>query len=61
MKFLVALAVAAGVLLLVVGLFSYLVLPGLIESRLATSLQEGASSRRSLWSMSPRSSHPGSC
>lgn len=39
MKFLVALAVAAGVLLLVVGLFSYLVLPGLIESRLTTSLQ----------------------
>jgi DUF2993 family protein len=39
MTFLVALAVAAGVLLLVVGLFSYLVLPGLIESRLATSLQ----------------------
>ena len=39
MKFLAALAVAAGVLLLVAGLFSYLVLPGLIESRLATSLQ----------------------
>lgn len=32
--------VAVGVLLLVVGLFSYLVLPGLIESRLATNLQE---------------------
>jgi hypothetical protein len=39
MKFLAALAVAVGILLLVVGLFSYLVLPGLIESRLATSLQ----------------------
>ncbi len=32
-------AVVAGALLLVVGLFSYLVLPGLIESRLATNLQ----------------------
>ncbi|MBV9453909.1 MAG: LmeA family phospholipid-binding protein [Rubrobacter sp.] len=39
MRFLAALAVAAGALLLVVGLFSYLVLPGLIESHLATSLQ----------------------
>jgi len=34
-------AVVAGALLLVVGLFSYLVLPGLIESRLATNLQAG--------------------
>ncbi len=32
--------VAVGVLLLVVGLFSYLLLPGLIESRLAANLQE---------------------
>jgi hypothetical protein len=37
--FLAAFTVAAGVLLLVVGLCSYLVLPGLIESRLETSLQ----------------------
>ncbi len=32
--------VAGGVLLLVVGLFSYLKLPRLIESRLAANLQE---------------------
>jgi hypothetical protein len=38
--FLVYGLVAVGVLLLVVGLFSYLVLPGLIESRLAANLQE---------------------
>ncbi len=39
MKILIVVAVVAGVLLLVVGLFSYLVLPGLIESRLAANLQ----------------------
>ncbi len=40
MKILIVVAVVAGVLLLVVGLFSYLVLlPGLIESRLAMNLQ----------------------
>ncbi len=39
MKLLIVLAVVVGVLLLVVGLFSYLVLPGLIESRLAENLQ----------------------
>lgn len=39
--FLVYSLVVVGVLLLVVGLFSYLVLPGLIESRLAANLQEG--------------------
>lgn len=39
MKVVRLLAVVAGALLLVVGLFSYLVLPGLIESRLATNLQ----------------------
>ncbi|HZG63557.1 MAG TPA: DUF2993 domain-containing protein [Rubrobacteraceae bacterium] len=38
--FLVYSLVAVGVLLLVVGLLSYLVLPGLIESRLAANLQE---------------------
>lgn len=41
MKVVRLLAVVAGVFLLVVGLFSYLVLPGLIESRLATNLQAG--------------------
>lgn len=38
--FLVLSLVAVGALLLVVGLFSYLMLPGLIESHLATSLQD---------------------
>ncbi len=38
--FLVLSVIVVGVLLLVVGLFSYLLLPGLIESRLATNLQE---------------------
>jgi LmeA-like phospholipid-binding len=38
--FLVLSLVAVGVLLLVVGLFSYLLLPGLIESRFAANLQE---------------------
>jgi hypothetical protein len=38
--FLVLGFIVVGVLLLVVGLFSYLLLPGLIESRLATNLQE---------------------
>ncbi len=40
MKILIVVAMVAGILLLVVGFFSYLVLPGLIESRLAASLQE---------------------
>lgn len=41
MKSLKISAVAVGVLLVVVGLFSYLVLPGLIEWRLAANLREG--------------------
>lgn len=40
MKTLTILAVVVGILLVVVGLFSYLALPGLIESRIATNLQE---------------------
>ena len=40
MKLLTILTLAAGILLLVVGFFFYLVLPGLIESRLAANLKE---------------------